>query len=908
MEAGWRWFGTGARRLGARVATSAAGLVIGLGIGAPTALAASNQCAAAGPWCNASLSPDQRAQLLLNALTEGQKISLLAGDDLLGVSGAPGYHTGNNGGVPGLVPPINFTDGTNGIRQGSATALPDELAVAASFDPSLAQLDGQVLGDEAKLKGNDVIYGPTLTVMRTPLAGRTFQGVGEDPFLGAATGVSLIDGIQSQGVIANANIYVANNQEGQDPTGQSGMPGSSLGAGTIGSRYTIDANVDERTLREIYLPPFEAAVKRANVGTVMCAYNMVNGTYNCENGPLLNEILKHDWGFRGFVLSDYGAAHNTVASLNGGLDFEPWPGAAYSPAAVAAAVDSGVVSQATLNDHVFRYLRTLFAFGVFDRPPYSDNEPAIDQAAHAADAQKVEEGAITLLEDRGSILPLSTKRTTSIAVIGREANQFLTGGGSSSVTPYSYVTPLRGITSRAGPGVRVAYNDGSNVASAVALAKSSDVVIVVAADYEIEGADLQCLTLECPDAYGDQDSLIQALAAANPNTIVVLETGGPVLTPWRSQVKGLVEAWYPGEQGGTAIAHVLFGDIDPSGRLPVTFPSSEAQEPTANDPDSYPGIANQETYKEGVFVGYRWFDAHHLDPAYPFGFGLSYTSFKLTHLRIIPNRGKPGATVTVNVKNTGAWPGYAVPELYLGLPSSPRVLEPPAQLAGFQKLKLAPGQNATAKMTIEGRDLSYWDTASSSWRIALGCARVMVGTSSQNLPLQGMLADAGAQCGAGCPAPTHRLSGRRLGPVALGQTRASLRRRLKRSRSHRAPYTDVFCFSPIGIRVGFPPPKVARRLGAMMRRATAGRVALILTANGFYALRGVRPGMPLVLARRRLRLQRPIKTGANTWYLAPLKAVTGVLKVRRGIVTEVGIADPRFTSPRRRAVQFLSSF
>ncbi len=638
MAAGRKRSGTGARRRAARLGLIVVtALVVTLGV-APPAIGAATQCGDAGPWCNRSLSPSRRAQLLLNALTESQRISLLAGTRGAGVSGADG-HTGNSAGVPGLVPPVNFTDGTNGIRQGSATALPDELAVTATFDLALARLDGRVLGDEAKLTGNDVIYGPTLTVMRTPLAGRTFQGIGEDPFLGAETGVGLIDGIQSQGVIANANIYVANNQEGQDPTGKSGLPGAPLGAGTVGSRYTIDANVGQRALREIYLPPFRAAVQEAHVGTVMCAYNQVNGTYNCENGRLLNGILKRDWDFKGFVLSDYGAAHNTVASLNGGLDFEPWPGTAYSSGAVTAAVDSGLVSQATLNEHVFRYLRTLFAFGVFDRPAYGDRPGAVQRAAHAADAQKVEDGAITLLRNRKAILPLRTRRLKSVAVIGQEANQFLTGGGSSSVTPYSFVTPLQGIERRAGRRVHVTFNDGSKIANAVALAKRSNVAIVVAADYEIEGVDLQCLTLECPNAYGNQDALIRAVAAANPNTIVVLETGGPVLTPWRNQVRGLLEAWYPGEQGGTAIAHVLFGDVDPSGHLPVTFPQTRNQEPTANDSSSYPGVANQETYKEGVFVGYRWFDAHHLNPAFPFGFGLSYTRFAYRHLRIRPSAG-----------------------------------------------------------------------------------------------------------------------------------------------------------------------------------------------------------------------------------------------------------------------------
>jgi beta-glucosidase len=380
----------------------------------------------------------------------------------------------------------------------------------------------------------------------------------------------LIDGIQSRGVIADANISTANNQEGQDPSGLTAMPGSPLGAATVGSRMLIDAHVDERTLREIYLPPFEAAVVRANVGTVMCAYNLVNGIYNCENGPLLNGILKREWGFPGFVLSDYGAAHNTIASLQGGLDFEPWPGVAYSPVPVTAALATGVVTQAALDDHVRRYLRTLFAFGVFDRPAFTNDDAQIDKAAHAATAQRIEEAAITLLQNRHAILPLDPARVRSIAVIGKVANSFLTGGGSSAVKPYSSVTPLQGIRDRAGPGVRVAYDDGANTTSAVALAKASDIAIVVAANYETEGADLQCLSLECPNAYGNQDSLIRQVAAANPNTIVVLETGGPVLTPWRGQVKGLLAAWYPGEQGGAALARVLFGDVNPSGHLPVT--------------------------------------------------------------------------------------------------------------------------------------------------------------------------------------------------------------------------------------------------------------------------------------------------------------------------------------------------
>ena len=697
---------------------------------APSAWAA-DQCGDAGPWCDASLSPDERAQLVLDRLSQSDKIALLSGDDALGVTGTTG-HTGSNNGVAGLVPPIHLTDGTAGIRQRQATALPVEVAIAATFDPPLARDAGKLLGKEAAAKGNDVLYGPTLTIMRTPLEGRTFQGLGEDPLLASRMGAGLIEGVQSRGVIADANIFVANNQEGQDPTGMTARPGSPLGAAVIGSRFAIDANVDERTLREIYLPPFEAAVNDARVGTLMCAYNMVNGTYNCEHDRLLNGVLKDEWKFPGVVLSDYGGAHNTIASLKGGLDFEPWPGAAYGAPQVAAAMASGAVTPEQLDDHVRRYLRTLFAFGVYDRPAFADDDAQIDKPADAATSQRISEGAITLLRNRDRILPLDPARVKSIAVIGKVADSFVTGGGSSGVKPFSLVTPLQGIRERAGAGVRVAYDDGSDPARAAALAKESDVAIVVAANYMSEGADLQCLTLECPDAYGDQDGLIREVAAANPDTVVVLETGGPVLTPWRDDVKGLVEAWYPGGHGGAAIARVLFGDVDPSGRLPVTFPRAEADLPTSGDPESYPGVGIRETYKEGVFVGYRWFDERKLAPAFPFGFGLSYTRFSYRDLAV--RRTAEGAVVEATVTNVGDRTGTAVPQLYLGLPGPS---QPPSQLKAFDKLSLAPGNSARVRFVLDARALSTW--TQDGWQVVRGCHDVKVGSSSRDLPLRGRL-------------------------------------------------------------------------------------------------------------------------------------------------------------------------
>ncbi|HEY1594064.1 MAG TPA: glycoside hydrolase family 3 C-terminal domain-containing protein [Thermoleophilaceae bacterium] len=706
------------------------------------------------PWCDTSLSPDARAGLLLDALTQDEKVSLLAGDDLAGgFSGGPTQHTGTSDGVPRVgLPPVYYSDGPVGPRQGSATALPVPMALAATFDPAMAFAHGSVVGNEVKDKGNDVVFAPTVNIMRTPLGGRTFEAYGEDPFLDAQMAVGWIDGAQSQGVIADVKHFAANNQEGDaGPVANLSAPGQPIGPPPVaGNRMTENSVVDERTLREIYLPQFEAAVKDAHVGTVMCSYNRLNGDYACENPHLLHDILERDWGFKGYVIADYGAAHDTPGNLNGGLDFEPWPGLAYSSEAVDAVLAAGLATPQQVDDHVRRVLRTLFAYGFFDRSAYKDDDAQIDKTAHAQTAEQIEQSAITLLENRGA-LPLRTAGLRSIAVIGKDANAFITGGGSGDVTPFSFVTPLQAIRQRAGSGVRVSYDDGSDASSAAALAKGADVALVFAGDYETEGTDRACLTLECPNTNGDQDSMIEQVAAANPNSVVVLETGGPVLTPWRDKVAGLVEAWYPGEQGGTAIAHVLFGDADPGGRLPATFPREEGDIPTAGDPEKYPGVAENVKYKEGVLVGYRWYDANGIAPAFPFGFGLSYTSFGYSGLRV------SGSSASVTVTNTGSRSGVEVPQLYLGLPSpGPGVVQPPKQLKGFEKLSLAPGESRRVTFAITPRDLSYWDTGAGDWRIAPGCYGVMVGRSSRDIVRRATLA-VGASCpgaAASMPVPT----------------------------------------------------------------------------------------------------------------------------------------------------------
>jgi beta-glucosidase len=523
---------------------------------------------------------------------------------------------------------------------------------------------------------------------------------------------------------------------------------------TEGSRMRVSVRVEDRALRELYLAPFEAAVREARVGTVMCAYNKLRGTYACENRALLEKILRDDWGFRGFTVADYAGAHSTERSLTSGLDFEPWPGFTYSPALVnAALLNGGVVGGVTRADidlHVFRYLRTLFAHGALDRPAFPADESRIDRERHAAVARKIAERGTVLLRNSGHILPLRPDRLRSIAVIGPGATQYITGGGSSEIDPYSFTTPLEAIERRAGPGVEVRHDAGEDPAAAAELARSSDVAIVFAPDFETEGVDRACLSLECPPVYGDLDGLIEAVAAANRRTVVVLETGAPVLTPWRGRVAALIEAWYPGSRAGAAIARVLFGDVDASGRLPATFPAAEGDIPTAGDPAAYPGVGNVAIFSEGILTGYRHYDERRIEPAFPFGHGLSYTRMRFGGLRVrrvpsgagkaIPGRGAPLARVSARIENVGSRQGVAVPQLYVGLPSRSWAAQPPRQFRGSRRLALAPGDARRIAFTLYRRDLSAWDQQRHRWRLVRGCHRISIGKSSRRLPASARLA------------------------------------------------------------------------------------------------------------------------------------------------------------------------
>ena len=848
--------------------------LIGL-LAAPAAAEAAGRCGN-HPWCDTSLSPDRRAALLVAALTPTEKYELMAGDDPAGVAtGNPA--TGTSNGVPRLdVPTIYYSDGPVGPREGNATAMPAPIGLAAGFDPELARKVGLTISDEVRKKGNDVVHAPTVDIMRTPFAGRTFEGFGEDPWLSSRLGVRWIQGAQSQGVIGNVKHFAPNSQEGAPP----GVPPLTP---VVGGRFVVDARVDARALREIYLPAFEAAVKEADVGSVMCAYNRLNGTPACESRELLQRILRDDWGFEGFVLADYGfAAKSTAGSANNGMDLElPIPAGTRcrtSPRRWRRARSARRRSTCGCRT----IFRTLFKYGAFDRAAYPSDEGLIDKPGHDAVAREVSEQGTVLLRNRG-MLPLSSGKLKSIAVIGADANAYKGGGGSSAVRPYILSTARAEITRRAGPGVQVRYDDGSDRARAASVARGADVALVFASDTATEGVDKSTLAT-------DDDALVDAVAAANRRTTVVLQTAGPVLTPWRERVNAIVESWYPGQAGGKALARVLFGDSDPGGRLPVTFPKREADVPAAGDSEAYPGVIEAQ-HKEGVFVGYRNYDRRSIEPAFPFGHGLSYTSFSYRGLRIRRGRGNTAA-VSVEVRNTGRRTGTEVAQLYLGLPDPrPGVRQPPRALKGAVKLTLRRGQRRRVRFRLDERALSWWDEGARRWRVEAGCYGVHVGRSSRDIRQRGVLGiDARA-----CPAPRACLSRRspigrgRIGRIRLGLTRTRLASRIGPSR--RGRYVTRWC-------VRRSRGRVSAVFASRSRRARARVV--VTTARG-HGNRRVRPGSSV----RRLRRAYPRLRRVTRRVYRANPSSPRIFGVRRGRVRFVGVAPRKLIrSPRslRRAL------
>ena len=707
--------------------------------------------AAACPWMDTAKTADQRAHELVAAMSLDQKLGELYGRGDFTHYGAANYIPA----IPSLcVPQMVFNDAGAGIGDGKllVTAFPDGITQAASWDVDMQRTMGAALGFEAWHKGVNVQLAPGVDIARTPLNGRNFEYTGEDPYLAAQTGAAEIEGIQSQHVLATVKHYALNDQET--------------------NRMTDSSNVDERTMQEIHLPAFEAAVKEAHVGSVMCSYNRVNGVYACENPYLLNTVLKGQFGFKGFVMSDWGGTHSTVPAALAGLDQEQseFPGTFFA-APLKTAVQAGQVPMSRIDDMVTRIMQPMFAVGAFDDPipPVSQDIPVtaanVNTDSEKAIAREVAEGGAVLLKNDAGALPLrgTGKR---IAVIGDAAGPvgaqvFYQGGGSSKVpisgTNPNVISPLQGITTRAqANGDLVTYAPAVTTADAALVAKTADVAVVFVGDGETEGIDRKslapvdqnCVLVACtPQVVADQDKVVAAVAAANPNTIVVLQVGGPVAMPWLNQVKGVLDMWYPGEQDGNAAAALLFGDVNPSGKLPFTFPTSIAQTPTPTAAQ-YPGVTKNgiphSTYSEGLLVGYRWYDAKNLTPLFPFGFGLSYTTFAFSGLTVSTT--KTGATATFTVTNTGSRDGAEVAQLYVGDP--PAAGEPPKQLKGYQKVKLAAGQAKQVTLSLDQRAFSHWDTKTHSWKVTTGCYALLVGDSSRSLPLTAKVGRGGATCGA----------------------------------------------------------------------------------------------------------------------------------------------------------------
>ncbi len=784
--------------------------------------AAAGQAAAHSscPWVTSTAPVSQRVAQLMAKMSQSQEISMVEGH---GTSNPYVFYT------PAIstlcIPAFGLEDGPAGVADGltGVTQLPAGVALAATWDPSLAQQYGQVIGTEEFGKGASANLGPTVNIDRDPRWGRSFEALSEDPFLNSALDVPEINGVQGQDVMSQVKHFDAYNQE------------------TYRNTPADNVIVDNRALQEIYMPSFSAAVTQANAASVMCAYSMVNGNFSCNNSGLENSVLRDQWDFPGFVTSDYGALHSTQGAVEG-TDMEQ-PENTYYGSALKTAIRKGTIPRSALNTMVQRILTEMFQYNLFSQPRTGSTSATVTTPANQAVGTAVAEEGTTLLKNSGPVLPLPAANAGTIAVIGPAASASPTyaGGGSAYVIPSSTVTPLAGIQAAAGSGTNVVYSQGlptdtslpsipssdlspaysstpsggsytgtltapatgtyvlaltnpcgcytptylslngqqiiddpstppvhtysvavsltagqqytlsisgqssqllwgtpsalaPSISAAVSAAQSaSTAVVVVSDDTESEATDRPSLNL--PSA---QDELIEAVAAANPNTVVVINAGAPVAMPWLSQVAGVLDAWYPGQTSGTSLASVLFGQTDPSGHLPVTFPASLSQVP-ASTTAQFPGNGSQVQYSEGIDVGYRWYGANNVTPLFPFGFGLSYTQFAFSNLQISPSTvdGTQDVQVSATVTNTGQRAGSDVAQLYLGDP--PASGEPPRQLAGFQRVTLAPGASAQVSFTVTPQEESWWDDSANGWTQTEGTYGVYVGDSSvlSGLPLQG---------------------------------------------------------------------------------------------------------------------------------------------------------------------------
>ena len=696
-------------------------------------VAAAPFCAAADTpeYLDAGLSIETRVEDLLARMTFEEKLSILHGDSKFTTAAIPRLG----------IPRRRLSDGPHGVREDIgpdtwensghtddfATALPAAICLAATWNAELGFSAGELIGQEARARGKDIMLGPGVNILRTPLCGRNFEYFGEDPLLSGVMGAGYVRGAQSQDIASCVKHFAVNNQENQ--------------------RDMIDVEVDERALREIYLSAFKAVVRTGGVWTVMAAYNKLRGQHCCQNEYLIKRILKDEWGFTGLVMSDWAAVHDTKQAVLNGLDLEMGTeGVGYDDFYLAKpyrdGLRSGEYSLAGLDEKVRRNLRVMIATHVLDAGRKSGS---LNTAAHQAIARRVAEEGIVLLKNDNQTLPLDAAKLKIIAVIGENATRPQSRSeDSSSIKALYEITPLDGIVKRAGNQVNVIYsvgyqkNGGADLTErALAAAKAADVVIYIGGlnrekGFDCENADRTDMKLP----YG-QDELIQKIVAANPKTIVVMEGTIVEMDSWLGKVPALLQAWYPGMEGGNALARVVFGDVNPSGKLPATFPKKLADSPAHTfGASGYPGVNGKVTYSEGLLVGYRWFDTKHIEPQFPFGFGLSYTDFKYSDLELVEG-GEGIVTARFKISNTGTRDGAEVAQLYLH-PEKPSVMRPDKELKGFKKVSLKAGETLAVSIPLDQNAFAYFDPAKKGWIAEKGDFGVLVGSSSRNLPLQGV--------------------------------------------------------------------------------------------------------------------------------------------------------------------------
>jgi beta-glucosidase len=663
------------------------------------------------PWVGSTAPVAQRVQQVLNTMDQSEEASLLSGD------GGSSY-IGQVAGIPDLcIPNINMEDGPDGVGDGNGgvTAFPDGESAAATWDPALIEQEGAAMGAEFAGKGVNVSLGPTTNLVRDPRWGRTYETYGEDPYLAGQITSAEVEGLQSQGVMAMVKHVAAYDQE-QYPNGDD------------------DETVSQQALEELYLAPFENAAEQSAPAAFMCSYAVVNNASSCENADLLQDGLYNQANFGGFVTSDWGAAGATVADAQAGMAIAmPFSDASD----VTAALSAGTLNPEIANALVARILTQMFAFGMFDNPQTGSLSATVTTAAHQQTALEIGEEGTVMLKNNG-LLPLNPNPSSpeTIAVIGTDggAGVEIAGGGSGSVNGTNTVWPLTGIQDAVGPNVTVTYTPGddngtTDIPEAVAAAQAATDAIIYVSDPEGEESDLTTLDLSSAD-----ETMIEDVAAVNPNTIVVINSGSPVVMPWLNDVAGVFENWYGGDETGAAVAALIFGTVDPSGKLPLTFPASLSQVPAQTEAQ-WPGTSTGVDYSEGVDIGYRWYQSAGITPLFPFGFGLSYTNFSFSNEKVGAFNANGDATVTATITNTGSAAGADVAQMYVGDPAASQ--DPPEQLKDFQRVALNPGQSATVSFRLTVHDLASWSPTDNQWEAQAGTYSISVGDSSVNLPLTG---------------------------------------------------------------------------------------------------------------------------------------------------------------------------